>query len=338
MGSQSFHSFLHAWAWGNFSVAMGNEVVRLGAYEGERLVAVALLIFVRARRGNFISVPHGPVFQDGSVVPERERLVAAFTKEAKRRSASFGARFIRVNPFIQRTPEHAQLFSHLGYRRAPLYTSAENTWILEIDKSEEDLLVGMRKNTRNLVRRAAREGVEVIASTSTDFIEAFCEVYEETVQKHDFVPFSKKYLTEEVRAFNGVGQPRLVSGEGTEARIYLAKWSGKVLSAAIVIFYGNSAYYHHGANSLEHRKVPAAYALQWQAIRDAKAHGKKLYNFWGIAEDEENSNHPWHGLTFFKQGFGGHRVNLTHTHDLPLTSTYWLSYLADKWTAWRRGV
>ncbi|GAI33015.1 unnamed protein product, partial [marine sediment metagenome] len=31
---------------------------------------------------------------------------------------------------------------------------------------------------------------------------------------------------------------------------------------------------------------PASYLLQWEAIKEAKNRGCKLYNFWGIAEIE----------------------------------------------------
>jgi lipid II:glycine glycyltransferase (peptidoglycan interpeptide bridge formation enzyme) len=48
----------------------------------------------------------------------------------------------------------------------------------------------------------------------------------------------------------------------------------------------------------------APYALQWQAMRDAKASGCLFYDLYGIPPDE-NPDHPMAGLYLFKTGFGG---------------------------------
>ena len=62
--SQAEHSFLHSWAWGEFNKSMGDKIWRLGVYDENQLIAVALLIKVHAKRGNFLFVPHGPVLDE----------------------------------------------------------------------------------------------------------------------------------------------------------------------------------------------------------------------------------------------------------------------------------
>jgi len=89
---------------------------------------------------------------------------------------------------------------------------------------------------------------------------------------------------------------------------------------------GEYAFYHHGASQNTYPKIPTAYAVQWAAIREAKKRGIKLYNFWGIAPDENDKKHPWAGLTLFKKGFGGYRTNYLHAQDLPLSWKYWISW------------
>jgi len=74
--------------------------------------------------------------------------------------------------------------------------------------------------------------------------------------------------------------------------------------------------------------VPAAYLLQWEAIREVKSRGCKLYNFWGISD--ERRNHPWAGLTLFKKGFGGFSKEYLLAQDLPLRPFYWLSFYSGK--------
>lgn len=336
--NQKTHTFLHSWAWGEFNKNMGDKVWRFGVYNENELIAVMLLIKVHSRAGNFLFVPHGPISISGEKcrmqnakcksINKKSKILEIFTEKFKEIAKQENVNFIRISPLLKRTEKNAELFKNLGYKKAPRYMHAENTWKLKLDKTEEDLLMDMRKNTRNLVRRAEKERVEIVSGTTQEFIDEFLKLYKETAKKHNFTPFSKKYIEEEIKNF----------AKYNNALVYLAKWQKKILSSAIIIFYGNSAFYHQGANSLENTKIPAAYLLQWQVIKDAKEHGKQFYNFWGVAEDEKNKKHPWHGLTFFKTGFGGYRVNYLEAQDLKLNSKYFLNYLYDKYVSWKRGV
>ncbi len=97
---------------------------------------------------------------------------------------------------------------------------------------------------------------------------------------------------------------------------------GEVLAGAIILFWGNQAFYHHGASVST--KIPASYLLQWKAIIEAQKRGIKVYNLWGIAP-EDKPNHPWRGLTLFKKGFGGREIKYIHAHDFPLSPFYTLA-------------
>ena len=117
----------------------------------------------------------------------------------------------------------------------------------------------------------------------------------------------------------------------------------KIVSGAIVIFWQNMAFYHHGA-SVSGQKVPVSYLLQWEAIKEAKKRGCQFYNFWGIApdvkekEDVARSRHPWAGLSLFKMGFGGYRKEYVKTQDLPLSVKYIFNYLIEKARKAKRGL
>lgn len=53
-------TFLNSWNWGEFQKREGNKIWRLGIYDNEQLVAIILIIKIRARRGTFLFIPHGP--------------------------------------------------------------------------------------------------------------------------------------------------------------------------------------------------------------------------------------------------------------------------------------
>jgi lipid II:glycine glycyltransferase (peptidoglycan interpeptide bridge formation enzyme) len=89
-------------------------------------------------------------------------------------------------------------------------------------------------------------------------------------------------------------------------KFYVAEYEGKVIAANIVIFYGDTATYLHGASDNEYRNVMAPYLLQWQAILDAKKAGYQKYDLGGIKScitQHEICNNRWAGITRFKLGF-----------------------------------
>jgi lipid II:glycine glycyltransferase (peptidoglycan interpeptide bridge formation enzyme) len=95
---------------------------------------------------------------------------------------------------------------------------------------------------------------------------------------------------------------------GQELRLYLAEHEGETLGAVIVIFRGSDAVYLYGASSNHKRNLMAPYALQWQAMKDAKASGCAEYDLFGIPPGKDPS-HPMAGLYQFKTGFGGRIIH-----------------------------
>ena len=53
-------TFLDSWEWGEFQVGQGFEIKRFGAVENSRLQAICLAVKIKARRGTYILIQHGP--------------------------------------------------------------------------------------------------------------------------------------------------------------------------------------------------------------------------------------------------------------------------------------
>jgi lipid II:glycine glycyltransferase (peptidoglycan interpeptide bridge formation enzyme) len=64
----------------------------------------------------------------------------------------------------------------------------------------------------------------------------------------------------------------------------------------------------------------APYLLQWESIRIAKEAGMKYYDFHGVDEEK------WAGVTRFKMGFGGERVEYPGTYDLVFDQGWYAIY------------
>src|SRR5690606_15201404 len=118
---------------------------------------------------------------------------------------------------------------------------------------------------------------------------------QDTVQRQEWTAYDKNYIRKEFEAFV----------KHDQANLFLAEYEGKIIAGAIFIYYQDQVYYHHSGSLTAYRKIPAPYLIQWKSIQEAKARGTRTYNFFGIARDDRE-DHPWHGLTFFKKGFGGY--------------------------------
>lgn len=325
---QKEHSFLHSWAWGEVQRKTEEKIIRVGVYDGASLVSVALIIAVFAKRGSFLFIPHGPILKDGVNKAEVLNFLSAFfVKKAK----ELDVLFVRVSFLLEDSFENKEIVKNMDvkYRNAPIYMHAENTWVLPIEKDENELLMGMRKTTRNLIRRAEKEGVVVTEGRTEENLDYFMKLYTDTVKKHRFTPFSKRFIKTELDEFENIKSDKI------GAKLYVARWREQVLSSAIVVHYGDSAYYHHGANSASHIKIPSSYALQWKAIIDAKNAGKQFYNFWGITKSKK-VKHPWAGLTKFKRGFGGKEKDYIHAKDISISFKYIKPKVIDSIRMFRR--
>lgn len=148
-------------------------------------------------------------------------------------------------------------------------------------------------------------GIEVIATKDSAALHDFYKLQLETAQRQGFVPFSEKFLTTQFTVF----------AQADSALLYTASYEGKVLAQAFVIFYGEEAAYHYGVSTLDGRKYPGAYLIQWEAIREAKRRNMSRYNFWGVAPHGV-TQHRFHGVSVFKRGFGGEDVEYLHAQDL----------------------
>ena len=317
-------TFLDSWNWGEFQKTMGEKIWRFGVFEQDKLIAVVLVIKVVAKRGTFLFVPHGP-----NIKNPKSKILKIFSEKLRKLAKEENCSFIRVSPIWERRAENIQVFKDLGFRNAPIHMHPEITWELDITPSEEELLWGMRKTTRYLIKQGLKNNdVEIVQSHNIEDVEKFNKLYQETVVRHSFAPFPLNYLENEFLAFNSDSQ----------ISIFLGKYKGEIVSSAMIIFWQDMAFYHQGASSHKYSKIPVSYLMQWEAIKEAKKRGCKAYNFWGITPELSSKKHPWHGLTLFKKGFGGYKKEYVKTQDLVISKKYWLNYIIERLRKYKRGL
>ncbi|MFH1485305.1 MAG: peptidoglycan bridge formation glycyltransferase FemA/FemB family protein [Chloroflexota bacterium] len=305
------NTLLQSWSWGEFNESLGRTVWRFGVFKENNLVAISLLIRNHTRLGDYLYCPHGPVF-DWSDERVLDSLLAELADVAKDR----GCIFMRFEPLLPENVESERVFQQRGFTRAPRYIQAQNVWLLPLDRSEDEILAKMRKTTRYSIRHEGKQGINVTVSTAVEDAETFIGMLCSTASRKNFAGtiHDREYYLKQFQ----------VLAKAEQEKIFIAREGDDILSMAVVAYYGDSAYYLHGA-SHPNRKPSVGYSLQWEAIKEAKKMGCRHYNFWGVLREKDfQPKHPWYGFSLFKRGFGGLEYAYLSGQDYPLGSKYHL--------------
>lgn len=322
-------TFLQSWYWGEFQKMMGNKIWRIGIFEKEQLVSLALMSKIKAKRGTFLLIQHGP-----NIKPQKEKqsvqILRFLLEELKKIGKEENCDFIRIAPLWEENEENIKLFKYLGFKNSPIHASAyEATWKLDITVSEEELFKNMRKTTRYLIQQTRKnEEITIEKSENLTDIEIYQKLNKEVAKKQKFTPFSDEYLKKEFEIFL----------EDKKAILLFGKYKGFITAGALIIFWSNIGFYHQAASSLKYAKLSIPYLLQWEAIKESKKRNCHLYDFWGYIDPKKQLKHPWAGPTLFKMGFGGKPYEYLKTQDFPLSKKYWLIYIFEKIRKIKRGL
>ncbi|MBQ9016735.1 peptidoglycan bridge formation glycyltransferase FemA/FemB family protein [Candidatus Saccharibacteria bacterium] len=315
---QKFHpeaNFLQSSLWYKTNEAIGHtpKIFSLTLETG-REECQALCLVKSAKRGRYLEVPGGPLldWRNDRAVEQMFDVIKTLARASK-------CGFVRLRPQLKNTPENRARLKSLGLKPSPMHLHAEHTIIIDLRKSEDELLANMRRQTRYEVRRADKLKLKVDSLSANqksfkDLLEEFYQTQQKTAARQHFIPPSKKELEAECTAF------------GKNATLYVAKTDqGEPVAYGLILKWGDEADYFEAASTDLNRKLPGAYALLWQAMKDLKAEGYARFNLWGIAPPGQ-PNHRYAKVTTFKTGFGGEVVNFVPAHDLVVSR---LKYLPD---------
>ncbi len=228
---------------------------------------------------------------------------------------------MRVAPQIENTVMNLSKYKDLDFKFAPLHAHAEETHLLDLTLSEEDLLKNMRKTTRYIVKRAAKEWVKVSQDNSENSVNHFIRMHVQhsrrTNGKLNYTPFSKPYIEHLFQSF-----------DDTQITVLNAEYKNYTEASLVSIRFGKTCVYYLWASDIKHPKFSPAYLVQREAIKKAKADGCLLYNFRWVSPDK-NKKHPLNGVSLFKRGFGGYDFNLLHAQDYIFSSKYRITFAIE---------
>lgn len=320
MKAQPWSQFTQSWAWGEFKASLGYGVTRL-VLAGDPSAALgagsweAAAQFVHEAKplvGGYWYAPRGPIVS-ADLESRAAEIIARFMNEVSRHGLPRASLFWRIEPAVA---DPLSAFRAPGLVRSHAYMPA-STLLIDLSKSDDELLSHMHEKTRYNIKVAERHGITVRAkprgmmgASSSNDIETFVRLNEETAARDRFTSQPSRY----VRATFDFLQARGM------AHVRIAEKDGNALAASLEISFGDTRTYLYGASSSAARNLMAPYALHWDAIRSAKLEGFRYYDFHGVNPADESSPYfkmSWEGITRFKLGWGGERRDLAGTWEMP---------------------
>lgn len=282
--------FLQSWDWGEFQKSLGAKIWRLDC--GNQIFA--LLLRKELPLGfNYLYTPRGPVINKLS-----EENLQNFLKQVKEIAKREKSIFLKIEPTKVNVVLEKILAKNAfikGDEVQPL-----ETLVIDLVKSENEILKKMEHDTRYAIRTAAKRGVVIKSSSGLSreekekILEAFYKTLQETARRNKIIVYSKRYFE---KLINLSGDIRL--------EIFTAELEGKTIAFAVILFYNNRAFYLYAASESGYGRYNAPSLILWEAILAAKKGGMKNFDFWGFSD---NRNKHWAGHSAFKKSFGGERL------------------------------
>lgn len=303
---------IQSWEWGEFRKSLDLPLLRYGLYKDNKITtAFQLTLHKIPFTHKYVGyLPKGPL-------PNKD-LADALEKIGKESNCAF----IKVEPNIINTEPHYSVYPSFQESPKPLFT--KHNFVLNLTRSEEEILKSMHSKTRYNIRVAERKGVKVEERTDDKGFEIFLKLHFETTQRQRFHSHNKNYHRKVWKLLR----------EHNMARVLIAFYNKKPLTAWMIYNFKDTLYYPYGGSSIEHKDVMSNNLVAWEAIKLGKRLKLKKFDMWGALGPNPDPQDPWIGFHRFKQGYGGELVEYLGTFDLVFDDPlYWTFTLIDKFSS-----
>ena len=176
--------------------------------------------------------------------------------------------FLRFHPLLQ----NQKVMESIGdviYMKKTVY----------MDTTDKDIIFrNMTPNNRNMVRKAEKNGVQIVIDNG-ERMDEFIHIYESTMRQHqasEYYFFEKEYfeyLRQQMRE---------------NVVFFYAVYQEKVISASIFFYNDQFMHYHLSGTLMEYRKLAAANLLLTRAAEWAAEHGISRLHLGGGVEIEDS--------------------------------------------------
>lgn len=281
---------LQLWGWGEVKSSGSWQVKRVFVYKEGKTIGSAQVLLRRLPwpLKSLAYIPRGPVVAEGN----REVVLKELTKYIKRQ---YGSVAVSIEPDWELMPEVK------GWKKSPNTILLPRTIILDLSKSEDNLLADMAKKTRQYIRKSTKSGLEVrMAKTDQDIADCL-KIYKQTAKRADFGLHDDEYYHD------------IFTKLGDHCQIFMATHEGRVVAFLWLAISEEVAFELYGGMDDQGQRLRANYMLKWEAICRTREWGVRRYDMNGLLND---------GVSKFKQSFTSGETELVGTYEKPLSPLY----------------
>lgn len=292
---------LQSWQWGEAREKLGTTVFRLGVFEVDHLTAWYQMSLHPIPKTKF-SVGYIP----RSHAPTREHLelFKGFAREHNIIAITF-------EPLEDPTKETiASDFNESFMTLLPKWTQ-----MIDLTKSEEELLKDMDAQARYNIRLAERKGVTISEQSTKEGFEMFWKLYEDTEKRQGYLGHS---YTHHKTIWNTLS-PDI-------AHLFVATVEHTPIAGFETFVWKDTLYYPYGGSDAAYQKLKGPNLGIWNLILFGKQLGLTKLDLWGSLPPGYAKEHPWAGFTGFKETFGTTFHAYGGTYDLIVFPSYYLLY------------
>jgi lipid II:glycine glycyltransferase (peptidoglycan interpeptide bridge formation enzyme) len=288
---------LQLWGWGETKASHNWDVDRIFVRQDGIVVGAAQLLIRKLPYPfkSLVYIPRGPVVSKDS----REVVLNALANYSKQ---TYSAVAVTVEP------DWEEMTDIEGWKRSANTVLIPRTLILNLSRSEDELMSDMTKKTRQYIRKSGGESIEIRKIKGREELNGCLAIYKETAKRAGFGIHGDQYYYD---IFDNLGE---------HSPVFAAFKAGQPVAFLWLAISQTTAFELYGGMNDEGQQSRANYALKWYVIQTMKKWGIERYDFNGLLND---------GVSTFKQGFADHEDLLVGTYDKPLSPLYlvWASLL-----------
>lgn len=202
------------------------------------------------------------------------------------------------DPEVARDAASSAGLTAAGISQAPVHVQPTRTLLMDLSMEQEAMLGGMRKKTRQYIRKAERAGV---VTEETRDVGRFHAVLRSVAERDRFAIHDPEYFE------------RIATAFGEQAHFQIARVGAEDVGALLVVRMQDRAWELFGGWSGQHSEERPFYLLKWRSLLRMQQLGAVRYDMWGLSEqagaDDERQDTAGggdlKGVENFKLGFGG---------------------------------
>lgn len=297
--SHTYSSLWHTVAWSTFQAKNGNPSIFFGVVDNDEIIAAGILQLRRRSFFKFGYIQGGILYKENKLDSKLYNVLINGLEKIATENKLIHCFVDWVTPYNDKDASFLHSFANHNFNVKAIIPTFTN--ILDITKTEDELLAQMKPKGRYNIKLAEKKGVTV-REGKTEEISDFYRLLEITTHRDGFRANGLEYYQSFIKNL-------------PFARFMVAEHENEIIAGGIFTYCGKQALYYYGASAGHKRNLMAPYLLQWEALRYGKANGCTYYDFMGIA-DPQNPHDSLSGVTDFKLKFGNGTTQFLPAYDI----------------------